>query len=268
MKGICFIGAGKMATAIAAGLVRKKMQYTIHAYDLNPKAAQSFAETTGGTVYDSPVKALENAEIILLAVKPQHLADAVAAFRDQIGDRLVISIVAGVPIASLQKLTNSSRIVRVMPNTPALVGEGMSCIAPAPGASAEDADTVASLLSSVGLCRRVAENQLDAVTGLSGSGPAFVLEFIMALADGGVYAGLARDAALELAIQTVLGSAKLARDAGKPIGELRDAVISPAGTTGRGCMELAKGAFAATTAQAVIKAAERSAELGKLSSGK
>ena len=180
----------------------------------------------------------------------------------------IVSIVAGVSIASLQELTGSGRIVRVMPNTPALVGEGMSCIASAPHVPDEDVKTVATLLSAVGICRRVVENQLDAVTGLSGSGPAFVLEFIMALADGGVYAGLPRDTALELAIQTVLGSAKLAHEARNPIGELRDAVISPAGTTGRGCMELAKGAFAATVAQAVIKAAERSAELGALSGNK
>lgn len=268
MQGICFIGAGKMATAIATGLVRKKMPYTLHAYDSNPRAAEAFTETTGGIIYDSPSAAIQDAEIILLAVKPQHLVEAVAAFRAQIGNRLIVSIVAGVSIASLQQITGSGRIVRVMPNTPALVGEGMSCIASAPHVSEEDVKTVAELLSSVGLCRQVAESQLDAVTGLSGSGPAFVLEFIMALADGGVYAGLPRDAALDLAIQTVLGSAKLAREAKNPIGDLRDAVISPAGTTGRGCLELAKGAFSATVAQAVIKAAERSAELGALTAKK
>ncbi len=268
MRGICFIGAGKMATAIAGGMVRKNIKTEIHTYDPFAAAAEQFCKLTGGTAHPSPVAALEHADVILLAVKPQYLTEAVAAFRDAIGDRLVISIVAGATIASLEALTGTKRIVRVMPNTPALVGEGMSCIAASEAVPETDLAEAEMLLSAVGLCRRVAEKQLDAVTGLSGSGPAFVLEFIQALADGGVYAGLPRATALELAVQTVLGSAKMARDAGTPVGELRDAVISPAGTTSRGVMELAKGAFSATVAQAVVAAADRSAELGALSAKK
>ena len=268
MQGICFIGAGKMATAIASGLVRKEIGAQIHTYDPAVKAAEQFCRKTGGTAYPSPKAALAGTDIVLLAVKPQYLAEAVNAFREEIGDRLVVSIVAGATIAGLEALTGTKRIVRVMPNTPALVGEGMSCIAASSAVAEEELAAVETLLSSVGLCRRVEEKQLDAVTGLSGSGPAFVLEFIMALADGGVYAGLSRDAALELAIQTVLGSAKLARESGTPVGELRDAVISPVGTTSRGVMELAKGAFAAAVVSAVVSAAERSAELGALAAGK
>lgn len=268
MQGICFIGAGKMATAIASGLVRKNIDTQIHTYDPSVPAAEQFCRTTGGTSYPSPREALKGTGIILLAVKPQYLTEAVNAFRNEIGDRLVVSIVAGATIANLEALTGTERIVRVMPNTPALVGEGMSCIAASSNVAKEDLETVKTLLSSVGLCREVEEKQLDAVTGLSGSGPAFVLEFIMALADGGVYAGLARSAAIELAIQTVLGSAALAREAGTPLGELRDAVISPAGTTSRGVMALAKGKFAATVASAVISAADRSAELGALAAKK
>lgn len=268
MRGICFIGAGKMATAIAGGMVRKNIKTEIHTYDPFAAAAEQFCKLTGGTAHPSPVAALEHADVILLAVKPQYLTEAVAAFRDAIGDRLVISIVAGATIASLEALTGTKRIVRVMPNTPALVGEGMSCIAASEAVPETDLAETETLLSAVGLCRRVSEKQLDAVTGLSGSGPAFVLEFIQALADGGVYAGLPRATAIELAVQTVLGSAKMARDAKTPIGELRDAVISPAGTTSRGVMELAKGAFSATVAQAVAAAADRSAELGALSAEK
>lgn len=264
MRGICFIGAGKMATAIAGGMVRNNIRTEIHAFDPSAAAAEQFCKATGGTAHPSPAAALEHADAILLAVKPQYLAEAVAAFKDSIGNRLVISIVAGASIASLEALTGTRRIVRVMPNTPALVGEGMSCIAASAAVAEADLAETETLLSAVGLCRRVDEKQLDAVTGLSGSGPAFVLEFIQALADGGVYAGLPRTAAIELAVQTVLGSAKMARDAETSIGELRDAVISPAGTTSRGVMELAKGAFAATVAQAVIAAADRSAELGAL----
>ena len=268
MRGICFIGAGKMATAIAGGLVRKNIKTEIHTFDPFAAAAEQFCKLTGGTAHPSPVAALEHADVILLAVKPQYLTEAVAAFREAIGERLVISIVAGATIASLEALTGTRRIVRVMPNTPALVGEGMSCIAASEAVPETDLAETETLLSAVGLCRRVSEKQLDAVTGLSGSGPAFVLEFIQALADGGVYAGLPRATAIELAVQTVLGSAKMARDAKTPIGELRDAVISPAGTTSRGVMELAKGAFSATVAQAVAAAADRSAELGALSAEK
>lgn len=268
MRGICFIGAGKMATAIAGGMVRKNIKTEIHTFDPFAAAAEQFCKLTGGTAHPSPVAALEHADVILLAVKPQYLTEAVAAFREAIGERLVISIVAGATIASLEALTGTRRIVRVMPNTPALVGEGMSCIAASEAIPETDLAETETLLSAVGLCRRVSEKQLDAVTGLSGSGPAFVLEFIQALADGGVYAGLPRATAIELAVQTVLGSAKMARDAKTPIGELRDAVISPAGTTSRGVMELAKGAFSATVAQAVAAAADRSAELGALSAEK
>lgn len=268
MRGICFIGAGKMATAIAGGMVRKNIKTEIHTFDPFAAAAEQFCKLTGGTAHPSPVAALEHADVILLAVKPQYLTEAVAAFREAIGERLVISIVAGATIASLEALTGTRRIVRVMPNTPALVGEGMSCIAASEAVPEADLAETETLLSAVGLCRRVSEKQLDAVTGLSGSGPAFVLEFIQALADGGVYAGLPRATAIELAVQTVLGSAKMARDAKTPIGELRDAVISPAGTTSRGVMELAKGAFSATVAQAVAAAADRSAELGALSAEK
>lgn len=268
MRGICFIGAGKMATAIAGGMVRKNIKTEIHTFDPFAAAAEQFCKLTGGTAHPSPVAALEHADVILLAVKPQYLTEAIAAFREAIGERLVISIVAGATIASLEALTGTRRIVRVMPNTPALVGEGMSCIAASEAVPEADLAETETLLSAVGLCRRVSEKQLDAVTGLSGSGPAFVLEFIQALADGGVYAGLPRATAIELAVQTVLGSAKMARDAKTPIGELRDAVISPAGTTSRGVMELAKGAFSATVAQAVAAAADRSAELGALSAEK
>ena len=139
----------------------------------------------------------------------------------------------------------------------------MSCLAPAAGLSEKDIETARQIFQSVGKVQVLTESLLDAVTGLSGSGPAFVLEFIMALADGGVYAGLPRAAAVELAAQTVYGAAKLAMESDRPLGALRDDVISPGGTTSRGCMALAENGFSACVAKAVIKAAERSKELGK-----
>ena len=264
MRGICFIGAGKMATAIAGGMVRKNIKTEIHTFDPFAAAAEQFCKLTCGTAHPSPVAALEHADVILLAVKPQYLTEAVAAFREAIGERLVISIVAGATIASLEALTGTRRIVRVMPNTPALVGEGMSCFCGAAGATEDDMKKAGEILSSFGLCRKVPESMLDAVTGLSGSGPAYVLEFIMALADGGVYAGLPRDAAIELAAQTVFGSALMVLKRGKEHpAVLRDAVISPGGTTARGVAALDEGAFRSTVMKAVVAAAERSAELGK-----
>ena len=167
--------------------------------------------------------------------------------------------------AALTQLSGGiGRIIRVMPNTPALVGEGMSCFCGAAGATEDDMKKAGEILSSFGLCRKVPESMLDAVTGLSGSGPAYVLEFIMALADGGVYAGLPRDAAIELAAQTVFGSALMVLKRGKEHpAVLRDAVISPGGTTARGVAALDEGAFRSTVMKAVVAAAERSAELGK-----
>ena len=262
MRSICFIGAGKMATAIAAGLVRQSAGFEIKAYDPSAAAADHFQKSCGGMICKELKEALD-AEIILLAVKPQHLADAVRELPSCSGDKLILSIVAGVTLEKLSELTGTKRIVRIMPNTPARVGEGMSCLAPATGLSDKDIETARQIFQSVGKVQVLAESLLDAVTGLSGSGPAFVLEFIMALADGGVYAGLPRAAAVELAAQTVYGAAKLAMESDRPLGALRDDVISPGGTTSRGCMALAENGFSASVAKAVIKAAERSKELGK-----
>lgn len=261
-SSICFIGAGKMASAIAAGLAAQNAGFKISAYDPSAAATEHFMKVSGGKICASLKSAME-ADIILLAVKPQHLASAVRELPAMVGDKLIITFVAGATIATVSKLTGTNRIIRVMPNTPALVGAGMSCIAPAPGIGDKEIRIAKKIFSSVGKVQVLPENLLDAVTGLSGSGPAFVLEFIMALADGGVYSGLPRAVAQELAAQTVFGTAKLVLESGSNIGTLRDDVISPGGTTSRGCMALAEGGFAAAAAKAVVKAAERSAELGK-----
>ena len=249
---IAFIGAGKMAGAIALGLVNKGIPPAqLCAYDPSPEAAKKFAELTGAVCTATMKDALKDAGIVLFAVKPQYAKAAFDEAREHLGGKLLISIAAGLSI-------------RVMPNTPALVGEGMSCFCGAAGATEDDLKKAGEILSSFGLCRKVPESMLDAVTGLSGSGPAYVLEFIMALADGGVYAGLPRDAAIELAAQTVFGSALMVLKRGKEHpAVLRDAVISPGGTTARGVAALDEGAFRSTVMKAVVAAAERSAELGK-----
>ena len=258
-----FIGAGKMATAIALGLKKSGIPAEkIHAYDVSPAAAKAFSRTTGVTTSQTMAEALAKADLVILAVKPQYAAAALDEARSCLQGKLLVSIAAGLTIQWLSEHAGTTRIVRVMPNTPALAGEGTSCYAGAPGIAEDDLEAAGAVLKSVGLAQVVSESQLDAVTGLSGSGPAYVMEFILALADGGVYCGLPRALAMEMAIQTVLGTAKMCRESGQSVSDLRDAVISPAGTTARGILALQKAGFKGTVSEAVIAGAERSAELG------
>lgn len=259
-----FIGAGKMATAIAMGMVKSGINpATIRAYDVSEAASGAFRTATGAYVCSSMEEALAGADTVILAVKPQYASEALSEAKPFLNGKLLISIAAGLTISFLQTASGLDRVIRVMPNTPALALAGMSCYAGAKGISGDDLAIAEKILSSVGVARKVTESQLDAVTGLSGSGPAFVMEFIMALADGGVYSGLPRDVALQMALQTVYGTAKMCQESSLSIGELRDAVISPAGTTAEGILVLQKGSFKGTAAAAVIAAAERSRELGK-----
>jgi pyrroline-5-carboxylate reductase len=203
--------------------------------------------------------------VLILAVKPQQ-AEAVgrelsASVTDQ---HLVISVMAGVTLARLGSLLpKATRIVRVMPNTPALVGSGASAYAMGSGTTQADADFVDGLLSTVGLAIRLPEHLLDAVTGLSGSGPAYVFQMIEALSDGGVQAGLPRDVATRLAAQTMLGAAKMVLETGQLPAALKDAVTSPGGTTIAGLAAMESGGVRAALINAVMAATARSRELGK-----
>jgi len=204
------------------------------------------------------------AEVLVLAVKPQVMEQALASIAPKLAEgTLVISILAGVPTARLQAgLPAGARVVRAMPNTPALVGAGATALCK--GSAATDADLAAAreLFEAGGRVVVVSEAQMDAVTGLSGSGPAYVMTVIEALADGGVKAGLARDVALELATHTVLGSARLLAETGQHPGALRDAVTSPGGTTIHGLAALERGGLRSALIEAVSAAAARSRELG------
>lgn len=265
MSKLFFIGAGKMASALAGGVVRAGVlpAAEIGAFDVDPRAAHAFSGATGvSCVTGDEAAALADAEAVLLAVKPQMLTAAVEGIRSCFAGKLVISIVAGVSISRLEALTGASRIIRVMPNTPALVGEGAAAYAAAPGATSADEELVGKILGAVGMVTKFSEGLLDAVTGLSGSGPAYVFEFIRALADGGVAEGLSRDAALRLAAQTVLGSARMVLESGEHPSVLKDRVTSPAGTTIRGLEVLADRGFAGAVTQAVRAGASRSRELG------
>lgn len=265
---IAFIGAGKMATAIVLGLLNSGVPAEkIGAYDISESAAMKFTEATGIKTTSSLADMVNHADTIILAVKPQFARTALSDVRTQISGKLLVSIAAGLSIKNLMEMSSCTRVIRVMPNVAAVVGEAMSCYAGAPNISEQDIKRAELILNAIGRSRKVLESQMDAVTGLSGSGPAYVLDFIMALADGGVYSGLSRDMAIEMAAQTVYGTALMALRAaneGKHLAELRDSVISPAGTTARGIMELEKGAFKATAASAVVASAQRSAELNKI----
>lgn len=265
MKEIYFIGGGKMASAIAGGLVNSRTfaAAQLGAFDPSPVAAANFSRITGIAVdSDSPRPGISQAQAVLVAVKPQQIETALLPHRDILQDKIILSIAAGVTISRLTELTGSKRVIRIMPNTPALVGSGAAAFAASAEALAADAELTQKILSAVGIVMQVKESDLDAVTALSGSGPAYVFEFIQSLADGGVAEGLSRDTALKLAAQTVLGAAQMVLKTGEHPAVLKDQVTSPAGTTSRGLEALAAGGFAGNVMQAVRMAAKRSRELG------
>jgi len=262
---VFFLGAGKMASALAGGIVKQGYPVDkVTAVDVSAAAVESFHQTTGiKAVTDNGPALAAAADVIVLAVKPQYLEEALKPYYGKISDKLIVSIVAGKNIGTLCHLTGAERVVRVMPNTPALVGAGAAGFAVSPAVTNADKTAVNAMLSAVGLCREMSEKLIDAVTGLSGSGPAYVFEFIQALADGGVFCGLPRDTALQLAAQTVLGSAMMVLETGLHPTVLRDQVTSPAGTTGRGLQVLDAAGFHGLVVDAVHAATARSAELGQ-----
>ena len=264
---IGFLGAGKMATALAKGFVQAGLVTgkQIIASDLYEGARAAFAQEVGAKVTASNADVVKFAQILILAVKPDQVAGVLAEIRASFTpDHLLVSIAAGVPLAKLEAgLSANAKIVRVMPNTPALVGASASAYAPGKTATPADAALVQKLLSAVGVAYPVKESLLDAVTGLSGSGPAYVYLFIEALSDGGVAAGLPRDVATKLAAQTVLGAAKMVLETGQHPGALKDQVTSPGGTTIEGLHELEKGRLRGTVMSAVRAATEKSKKLGQ-----
>jgi len=266
---IGFLGAGRMATALAAGFVQSRITTAdrISASDVSAEALQKLCAETAARAAASNVDLVDNADVVFLAVKPQHVGDVLREIRDVLtGSHLLVSIAAGVSLASLAaEIGGDKRIIRVMPNTPCLVGAGASAFAAGPHATAADVTLVQTLLSTVGLVFPLDESLLDAVTGLSGSGPAYVFQIIEALSDGGVRAGLPRQVATQLAAQTLLGAAKMVLESGEHPAALKDAVASPGGTTIAGLHALERGGLRAALIDAVHAATLRSAELGRSS---
>lgn len=262
---IAFLGAGKMATAITYGLINNGVMSAadIVATDPSDAARANYTKLTGVPCQTDNPAAVAFADAILLAVKPQSVPDVLPPLREALGGKLLISIAAGIAIRTLQFLVATDRIVRVMPNTPVMVGLGASAYAKTPAVSRADAAFVEKILGSVGIVVELPESQLDAVTGLSGSGPAYVFEFIQAMILGGVESGLDQDTATRLALQTLRGAAEmLHRKFGTP-DELRDAVTSPGGTTAAGLAVLREAEFRPLLARVIQRATARSVELGR-----
>ena len=264
---VAFLGGGNMAEALIKGLIASGTVKPDQILVTDPSVdrREHLRKTYGITLQKSNVDAAREAGIIFLSVKPAVIEKVVGEISGVIDDKkLVISIAAGVALAKIEKaLKDASRVVRVMPNTPALVLAGAAALAGGKNATADDLALAQGIFSSVGRAVIVEEKLMDAVTGLSGSGPAYVFLIIDALSDAGVKAGLPRPLALELAAQTVFGSAKMVLETKEHPAKLRDMVTSPGGTTIEGLHALEKGKLRATLMNAVEAATARSRELGK-----
>lgn len=261
---LAFIGGGNMAEALIKGVLAADGAdaKSIRVADPAKGRRTYLADTYGVEVCAKNAEALPGAELVILAVKPQVLDEVLVEIQDAVADeQVVVSIAAGVTLAHIHThLYADTKVVRAMPNTPALVGEGASAVTPGAGVTPEELNRVRELLAAVGSVVAVAEEQMDAVTALSGSGPAYVFAIIEALADGGVKMGLARDVAVTLAAQTVLGAARMVLSTGTHPANLKDMVTSPGGTTSAGLHVLesagVRGAFIGAVEAATLRARE------------
>lgn len=263
---IAFIGGGQMAEALIGGLLSAKLCSPDRIWATDPVASRldHLKKKYGIQVSGQNREAVVWAEVVVLAVKPQILDAVLKEIAADLGKTLVVSVVAGAPIRRIADVCDpKTRIIRTMPNTPAMVHEGMTAIAIGPGVGEGDVNCVRQMFESVGKVVPVEERLMDAVTGLSGSGPAYVFLAIEALTDGGVKMGLSRETAGLLAAQTVLGAARMVLETGQHPARLKDQVTSPGGTTIAGLHQLEQGGLRATLIDAVEAATKRSQELGR-----
>jgi pyrroline-5-carboxylate reductase len=265
-KILGFLGAGNMAAALVKGLIVSgtTAPERIWASDVKAERLAHLKGTHGIHVTQDNHELVRACDVLVLSVKPQVVDKVLDAIRgDVTADKLVVSVAAGVPLSALEARLPGARVVRSMPNTPATALAGATAISAGALATAEDMETAEALFAAVGRVVTLDESLLDAVTGLSGSGPAYVMLIIEALADGGVKVGLHRDTALLLAAQTVFGSAKLLLETGEHPGRLKDMVTSPGGTAIAGLHTLESGALRKTLIDAVEAATARAAALGE-----
>lgn len=258
-----FLGAGRMASAIIQGMLRANVcaSSDIVAACPEPDLLQSLRDATSINILTDNAAAAEKAQVVILCVKPQDAALAIEQTGAALSGKLLISIAAGLSLETLQALCPASRVIRAMPNTAAMVGRAATAYAAASGILETDRQLAELVFSSIGEVYPVEEKQLDAVTGLSGSGPAYVFLVLEALADGGVLCGLPRKLALDLAIQTVLGAAELAKATSEHPAVLREMVTSPGGTTAAALAVLEQRGARSAFLEAVRAAERRSREL-------
>lgn len=253
-----------MGGAILSRLAARCDPALLSAYDSDGAKHLHLSREHGIRAAASPEDLVEGAEIIIIAVKPDSVEKALASIKGSLSpDRTIVSVAAGVSIARMEKsVGGKAKIIRVMPNTPVMVGEGMSVLSPNVNVDGETLLEVERIFSVLGRVLVLPERLMDAVTGLSGSGPAYVFTFIEALADGGVRLGIPREKALILAAQTVMGSAKYLLESGDEPSTLRGRVTTPGGTTIEGLYLLERSGFAGIVMEAVERAAKKSREMG------
>lgn len=258
-----FLGAGKMAHALVQGILRTQLcePDDIIVASRSASTLESLVAATSVQAAASNVDAVRAADVVVLCVKPVDVASALAQAGDALQGKLLLSVVTGMTIGQLSKLAGHERIIRAMPNTAALIGLSATALTAPASISKADLELATSLFEAVGEVFAIKEEQLDAVTGLSGSGPAYIYLIIEALSDGGVAVGLPRKLALDLAIQTVAGAAEMAASTNEHPAILREMVTSPGGTTIAGLTALENGGLRASLIAAVRAAAARSKEL-------
>lgn len=267
MQKLGFIGSGQMATALAGGFVNSGLIAGQQVVFVNPgdTNAESFQSAVPGAIRLKTTKELlDQVDCVWLSVKPQVMEGVVREISGDLENRhLLVSVAAGINIPTLADWSGHNSVVRVMPNSPCLVQSGVCVYACGATVSQKCKEDLVQLLSTVGFCREVPERFMDGVTGIAGSGPAFVMTVVEALADGAVKAGLPRKLAFELTLETLAGSIDLIKVTGEHPAEIRDKVTSPAGTTIFGMSEIEKHGVRAGLSEAVAAAARRSAELGQ-----
>jgi pyrroline-5-carboxylate reductase len=260
------VGAGKISTILTMSLIKEGLyaREEISASDISLKARQLYEQKTGVKCQSSSAKIVREADRIILAVKPQSVNSVVKEISGCCQGKLIISMMAGIPIEKLSKWFGTENIIRIMSNTPIIVDEGATVMACGQAVSEVDKFLTRAMFNSIGTVIELPESKLDAVTALSGSGPAYVFEFIQALAEAGIKLGLDRETAYLLTVQTVLGSAEMLRQDIGQIEDLKKAVTSQGGTTAAGFNVLEKMKFRKLVGKAVQAAAKRSKELGEI----